>query len=244
MVKKKSEKTTKKQVENKPKDKTQDQKEADTKVKELEQLIFSIKFYPVAVSKEAKETSVKKIIEEYNLGNDNVKQLLLYMIHEHISQVADLKIMHNFDFFRKKFPNLEPLQTRLNVYRSMFNYNFSIEGLCELVSLLGRLSGDDAAKLLTYHFTYLAFVETDSTNILKNAVIDSLGDSNSIYAFESLISYAKYSDNERLLQRVGASLSKWSDKVDSLNLSEEKKNEIITNLASVTLPNFKENHYR
>ncbi|MFH2106880.1 MAG: hypothetical protein ABII22_06485 [Candidatus Micrarchaeota archaeon] len=220
------------------------EKESEQTVKSLEKLILSIKFYPVAVKADVKDNAVRELLSRYEAGNDTFKQLILYMIHENISQVSELKTMYNFEFYKRKFPNIEPAQNRFNVYKSMFHFNFSIEGICELVSILGRLSGDGAAKVLTYHFTFLSGFDSDAIRMIRNAVIEALGESNSFYAFNSLLTYARYCDNEQLINRIASSISRWSKKIDSLNIAESKKAELHRVLSELVLPNFRENHYR
>ena len=143
----------------------------DKTLKELEQAFFTLKFYPVAVKENGKDEAIEKIKNMYKKENDTVRQLVLYMVHEALAQSSELKTMYNFDFYRRKFPNIDPSQVRVNVYRSMFNYNFALEGMIELVKMLASLPGDDAAKLLSYHFSFLSAIEVEGSHMLRNAII-------------------------------------------------------------------------
>ena len=212
-------------------------------IKELEQAFFTFKFYPVAVKEDGKDEAIRKIKNLYRKEDETVKQLVLYMIHEALSQSAELRTMYNFDFYRRKFPNAEPAQVRINVYRSMFNYNFSLEGLIEIIRLLAQLPGDDAAKVLSYHFSFLSVVEVEGAHMLRNAIIESLGDSESEYALRCLLQYAKYTDNERLLQRIVTSLAKWGQKIDSLKISRKEKDKLKDSLQQVLTLEFGDSHY-
>ena len=212
-------------------------------IKQIEQAFFTIKFYPVAAKENAKEEALEKIKDIYMKENETVRQLVLYMIHEALSQSAELKTMYNFEFYRRKFPNAEPAQVRMNVYRSMFNYNFSLEGMIELVKLLARLPGDDGSKVLSYHFSFLSAIEVEGSHMLRNAIIDALGDSESEYAIKCLMQYAKYTDNERLLQRIATSLVKWSNKIENLKIGRKEKDKLKTDLHQVHTLEFGDSHY-
>lgn len=192
-------------------------------VKDLERAVFAIKYYPVATKEEDLEAAKEHIKTMYKKENDTVRQLILYMLHETLAQSAELKTMRNFEMFKRKFPNAEPSQIRMQVYGAMFNYNNSIEGLIEVIKLLGELDGDDAAKVLTSHFSFLSSVEVESAHILRNAIIDALGDSDAPYALRSLIMYARYVDNEKLLQRISLSLKQWNEKMNKLKLPKNEK---------------------
>lgn len=212
-------------------------------IKEVEQALFTIKFYPVAAKEDAKDQAFSRLKEIFTNEEETIRQLILYMVHENISQIAEMKNMHNFDFFKRKTPNLDSPQTRIQVYRAMFNFNHSIEGVVELIKFLGELDGDDAAKVLTYHFSFLASVEAESVHMLRNSVIDSLGNSNSAYAIKSLLIYARHTDNEKLLQRIAYSLVKWSGKIDSLKISKKEKDRIKESLNQVLTNEFGDSHY-
>lgn len=222
---------------------TKKDEETNRIVKELEQTFFTLKFYPVAVKESGKDEAIEKIRNIYKNEDETVKQLVLYMVHEALAQSAELKTMHNFDFFRRKFPNAEPAQIRINVYRSMFNYNFALEGMIELIKLLATLPGDDAIKVLSYHFSFLAAIEVEGAHILRNAIIEALGDSDSEYALRCLLQYAKYTDNERMLQRIAVSLAKWDQKIEELALSRREKDKLKVSLQQVLTLEFGDSHY-
>ncbi|MEK6979398.1 MAG: hypothetical protein AABW86_04200 [Candidatus Micrarchaeota archaeon] len=212
-------------------------------VKEIEQAFFAFRFYPVATREDSRIQAENRIIEAYAKEDDTVKQMILYMIHENLSQAADMKTMHNFEHFKRKLPTADPSQIRINVYRAMFNYNFSLEGLIALVKLLGRLEGDDAAKLLTYHFTFFSSIEAESMHMLKNAVIDTLGESNSPYALKSLLEYATCTEREQTLQRIASALAKWDQKMEGLKLSKKEKDELTDRLRQILTLEFGDSHY-
>lgn len=234
--------TDKKKKQSKEEEKKQD--EMAKIVKELEGILFSIKFYPVAVKIEDKEAAVKKLNNIYKKGDETVRQLVLYMIHENMAASAELKIMHSYEYFKMRKQNLESAQVRMNVYRSMFNYNTSVEGLIEFIRILaGFDNGDDSIKVLTYHYSYLCTMESEANHMLRNAILESLGNSNSLYALKVLLEYARYTDNERSMQRIFKSLVKWKEKLETLKTDAKTKKELEQNLKDVMSKEFGDTHY-
>ena len=212
-------------------------------VKEMEAALFAIKFYPVAVNEDAKNEAIEKLIKTYNKGNETIRQLLLYMVHENIATSSDLKIIHTYEYFKAKNPTLDPAQLRMNVYRAMFNYNTSLEGLTELIRLLGKLKSDDAAKLLTYHFSHLCSVENEGNHMLRAAIIESLGKSESQYALKALLEYAKYNDSERTFSRIVSALVEWDEKIDTLKVTQEEKEKLRAKLQEMMTKDLGGSHY-
>ena len=122
---------------------------------------------------------------------------------------------------------------RMNVYEDMFNYNTSIEGIQEITSLLGMLNGDGPAKLLTRLLTYFCVNDSEGSRMLRNTAIEVLGTSDSPYALESLLVYARLTDNEHLLARLSAALVEWDEKLDSLPLNAKEKEKLKGELRGV-----------
>jgi len=214
-------KKSKKSKNIKPKEK----KEFDKKIEELNKAFLTFRFYPVAVGEDKKEEAKKKIIEYYKKGTDPLKQTILYLCYETLTQYIPSPHPYNFTFYKTRFPKDEPGKTRMNVYRSMFNFNSSLEGVQELIQLISSLNDTGSVKLLTHLFSYFTSIEAESARTLRNAVIDALGESDSLYAFNSLTNYAKIVDSERIHQRILHALASWEEKLNSLNLSSaEKKN--------------------
>lgn len=231
------EKKTEKQTERSP------EKSMDEIVKDIEKNIFSLKFYPVAVDEDSKNEAVTNILKLYKDGNETVRQLILFMLHESLSQYFEFKTVHVYDYFKAKNPHDEPARLRMEVYRAMFNYNTSAEGLMEIITLLGKMSeNDDAAKLLTYHYSRVSAIETEAHLMLRNSIINALGESNSPYALSALLQYAKYTDNERTFQRIMAAIGKWSEKIHTIKISEGKRKKLKKELEEV-IREFKTTHY-
>jgi hypothetical protein len=213
-------------------------------IKEIEGALFAVKFYPVAVDEKSKKEAVAKLESIYEKGNDTVRQLLLYMIHELIATTVELKVMHTYDYFKAKNPAQDAAQVRIQVYRAMFNYNTSIEGLIEVIRLLGRLKGgDDAAKLLTYHFSHLCAMENEASHMIRAAILETLGESESQYALRALLEYAQYTDSERTFGRIVSALSDWEEKVGGLKIPDSEKEHIRGRLKEIITSDFGGSHY-
>ncbi|MFH0736997.1 MAG: cell envelope integrity protein TolA [Candidatus Micrarchaeota archaeon] len=220
-----------------------EQQEMTAKLKEMESAMFALRFYPVAVNASSKDEAVKKLERIYNESNETVRQMLLYMVHENLSTSMDLKLIHTLEYFKMKNPGMDPSQQRMNVYRAIFNYNTSLEGLTEVIRMLGRLEGDDAAKLLTYHYSHLAFVENEATHVLRAAILDALGGSSSRYALMTLLEYARYTDNERVFGRIVSALMGWEERLDRLKMSDKEKGKIRNELKKIITSEFGGSHY-
>ncbi len=221
----------------------QDEKLA-AQIKEAENAMHAIKFYPVAAKETSKDEAIKKLLSLFEKGTEPLRQVILYMIHENLSSSSDLKFIHTYDYFKAKSPNLDSSAIRMNVYRSMFNYHTSLEGLCEMIKLLGSMDGDDAAKVLTYHYARLCTYESEANHFLRSAILDALSKSNSHYALNSLIEYARYTDNERVIGRIIGALSVWDEKIGSLKISAKEKDRLRNQLQSLMALKDGEKHYR
>jgi hypothetical protein len=225
-------------------EKAKKQAELQAALKEIESAMYALKFYPVAVNEQAKNDAVKKLEDIYMKGNETVRQMLLYMLHELLSTSMDLKVMHTLDYFKAKYPNQEASALRVQVYRAMFNYNTSLEGLIEVIRFLGRLRGsDDAVKLLTYHFSHLCSVENEGTHMLRTAILDSLGECESRYALNALLEYAKYTDSERTFGRVVDALIRWEGRIGSLKIADSEKDKLRKKLKEIITSDFGGSHY-
>jgi len=208
-------------------------------IKELEKAIFAIKFYPVAVDKKTKNEAIEKLTKMYEKGNETIRQLMLFMIHENLTESLNLKMMHNSEYFRFKKPKAEAAEVRMSVYRAMFNYTTSIEGIIALIRFLGELKGsDDAAKLLTYHFSHLSFYENEATHIIRAAIVEALGKCDSKYALDALLEYARYTDTEKTYHRIVSALTEWEGKLDSVKMKKPEREELKAKLKEVVTREF------
>lgn len=177
--------------------------------------------YPVAKNRMEKEAAKKVMLECYRKGDDVVKQFILFLAHEQLSRVAGLRVMHNFAHFRRELPKEADVgEVRKAVYRSMFNYTTSTEGVSELISFLGEIGDEGAAKLISYHLAYYGAYDGTAMQILRNASVDALKNCQSGYALEVLLNHAKYSDrSERALYALG----EWKNKIDHAKMAPEEK---------------------
>ncbi|MFH1221481.1 MAG: hypothetical protein V1492_00160 [Candidatus Micrarchaeota archaeon] len=233
----------KKSEEKKPQEKPADTS-VDAAVKEIEKNLFAIKFYPVAVDLDSKTEGMQNILKIYKEGNETVRQLLIFMLHEAVSQYYDFKTVHVYDYFKAKNPQEDPTKLRMDVYRSIFNYNTSLEGIIDMILLLGKMSdNDDAAKVLTYHYARTSSIETEAHVMLRNVILDSLGDSDSPYALTALLKYARYTDSERTLPRIQLAVDKWSRKLETLKMNEKRKQQLKHELDDVLIKEFGKTHY-
>ncbi len=186
-----------------------------------ERAMIDFFLYPLAKNRGEKEAAKKVMMESYIRGDEVVKQFILFLAHEQLSRAAGIKTMHNFGHYRKMMgKEMNPGEVRKAVYRTIFNYTTSLEGLTELIEFIGELGDAGAAKLLSYHLSYYSAMEAPALQVLRNATIDSLRECNSPYALDALLSYAKYGEkNDRALY----ALKKWDDKLDKIEMGTEEK---------------------
>ena len=177
--------------------------------------------YPVAKNRMDREAAKKVMVESYVHGDEVVKQFILFLAHEQLSRAAGLKAMHNFAHYRKMLPKDAGGDTiRKAVYRSIFNYTTSIEGLVGLLGFLGELGDTGAAKLLSYHLSYYSSMDSPALQVLRNATLDALMHCESPYAIDALLAYAKYGErNDRALYAIRG----WEKKLPKSGLSAEEK---------------------
>jgi hypothetical protein len=223
---------------------TVDQKDMASVLKEIESAVFAVKFYPVAVNEGSKDEAIAKLEGIYASGSETVRQMLIYTIHENLSASIELKTMHTLEYFKMKGQGADPAQQRMNVYRAIFNYNTSLEGLLEFIRMLGRMRGsDDAVKLLTYHYSHLCSVENEASHVLRNAMLESLGSSESKYALLALLDYAEYTDSERSFSRIVSALSEWEDKLGPMKMPAKEKGVLMERLKKIVTSDFGGSHY-
>ncbi len=195
-------------------------------LKEIEKAMNSVKLYPVAASRDSKDAALESLKKAYARGGESVRQHVLFQVHEALAQSQDLRVMKGVDYFRQKNPKQAPGQLRMSVYREMFDYTTSVEGLVELVLFLGELKGDEPAKLLSHLFSSFSASESEVNRMLRNAAIEALGESDSSYALGALLEYSRLSDSDKMFGRLVGSLTEWADKVDKLDVPEDEKKDL------------------
>lgn len=198
--------------------------------------------YPVAKNRGEKQAAKRVMVESYLKGDEVVKQFILFLIHEQLSRAAGLRAMHNFAHFRKSLPKeTGPGDVRKAVYRTMFNYTTSLEGLTELIGFLGELGDEGAAKVLSYHLSYYSSMDNPALGILRNSVADALSECTCSYALDVLLSQAKYGERPG---RAVYALSKWEKKLSKMNLPEKEKKEYSKEIAKIMGKKERHEYYR
>lgn len=212
-------------------------------LKEIEKSMRSVKLYPVAVNEAAKDAAVEALQKAYAKGGDPVRQHVLFLINEIIAQASDMRTMKTYDYFKQKAPKQAPGALRMSVYKEMFDYTSSVEGLVELVLLLGELEGNEPAKLLSHLFSVLCASESELNRMLRNATIEALGASDSPYALRALIDYARLTDSDKLFGRMVGALSDWAAKIDTVELPVSQKQELRDELKELMAKEEKPTQY-
>jgi hypothetical protein len=212
-------------------------------LKEIEKAMRSVKLYPVAVNEAAKDAAVESLRKAYSKGGDSVRQHVLFLINEMIAQASDMRTVKTYEYFRAKAPKQAPGALRMSVYREMFDYTSSVEGLVELVLLLGELEGNEPAKLLSHFFSSLCASDSELNRMLRNATIEALGSSDSPYALKALMEYARLTDSDKLFGRMVGALSEWAGKIDTVELPADEKQEMKDELKDLMAKEEKPTQY-
>lgn len=228
--KKAKKKIKSKKTEKTPKKNQRDLKKIQKQVREVNKLFMTLGFYPVAVDQVKKDETRAEIVKRYLSGNTNLRHNILHLIYENLTQYSDYKVPMNYGFFKSKHPQEAPEKLKFAVYKTMFNYLSSIEGSLDLLSMLKEFDDVASAKLLTHLFNYFSINDSERFRILRNSIIDCLGDHNSPYALKTLLEYVNFVDSEKLFQRVLDSIVKWNDKLDKLPISKNDKKELKKSL--------------
>ncbi|MDD5022882.1 MAG: hypothetical protein PHU63_01815 [Candidatus ainarchaeum sp.] len=202
-------------------------------MEEINKFFSTISFYPVAVNLEKKEEARQGILKKYSEGEEYIKQNILHLIYETVTQYSEYKYPMNYGFFKSKNPQEPPEKLRFAVYKTMFNYHSSMEGTLEMIDLLREFGDVSSAKLLSHLFNYFSSNDSERFRLLRNAVIESLGAHDSVYALQVLLSYVKIIDSEKLFHRIFISLNAWNEKLDSLPLAPDEKRRLKSSLEDV-----------
>jgi hypothetical protein len=186
-------------------------------MKEAEIALGAINSYPMLKNREDAEAAKRMVLEAYSKGDAVVRQFILFIIHEHLSKAANMRVMENFELFKKMMgEKAEVLEVRKNVYRSMFNYSNSLEGTVELLLLLGDIGDVGAAKVLSRHLAFYMSGEQGGLHMLRNAAVEALENCGCTYALDVILAYAKYAEkNERFV----FALRDWEDKLKAMSLA-------------------------
>lgn len=195
-------------------------------MKEAEVALGALNSYPILKGRAEAEEAKRIVLEAYSKGDAVVRQFILFVIHEHLSKAANMRMMENFEFFKKMMgEKAEVLEVRKNVYRSMFNYSNSLEGTVELLLLLGDIGDVGAAKVLSRHLAFYMSGEQSGLQMLRNAAVEALENCGCTYALDVILAYAKYAEkNERFV----FALRDWEDKLQKMDLSAADKGDYIS----------------
>ncbi len=195
-------------------------------MKEAEVALGALNSYPMLKSRAEAEEAKRAVLEAYAKGDAVVRQFILFVIHEHLSKAANMRMMENFEFFKKVLgEKAEVLEVRKNVYRSMFNYSNSLEGTVEMLLLLGDIGDVGAAKVLSRHLAFYMSGEQSGLQMLRNAAVEALENCNCTYALDVILAYARYAEkNERFV----FALRDWEDKLNKMSMSAEDRGDYIS----------------
>ena len=197
------------------------------KIKEIDRLIVTIYNYPVFTDYRKKEEAKEAIIEIYKKGDQSIKNTILFILHEKLCAAKEYRDFHNFEGMRARYKDEDANKVRQRIFRNIFDYAGSLDGIFETFELLGKFDDVFSIKLLSYHLSRYMLVNSFETQILSEKVLTILGGSNNTYALRILLSIAPFAyEREKLLPIMIDALSLWAEKIDKIKIDRKEKKEL------------------
>ncbi len=198
-------------------------------VRKAKEYINAISYYPHITSYEEKERARKALLKLYKKAPMKVKSNIIFGINEKLSSARELKAFIRVGDI--KASSAKELGQKLGM--KVLNYENSLDGILEFLSLLEEMGDGLALKLLTYHTSrYLALPPSYASRVLISNALQLLGKSNHPYAAHFLLRTALPEQSE-----VGnaylMALSMWKDKVGKVKLKKAERERIRKLLSSM-----------
>ncbi|MEM2948286.1 MAG: hypothetical protein QXY05_04090 [Candidatus Anstonellales archaeon] len=197
------------------------------KVKQIDNLIMTIYNYPVFTDYEKKEEAKKALIKMYKKEDQVIKNTILFILHEKLCSAKEYRDFHNFEGMKMRYKEEDANKVRQGIFRRVFDYAGSLEGIFETFDILGKFDDVFSIKLVSYHLSRYMLVNSFETQVLSEKAISVLGESNNTYALRVLLSLAPFFyGKEKVVPIMIDALSTWAEKLDRLKMSEKEKNEL------------------
>ena len=193
----------------------------------LNNLFRKLQAYPVLSSEKDVESSKDELIKIYKSGSDNVRQYMLYVIHNLLFEIDDIKMPQATNSLQKRERITEGQKLRMGTYQRMFNFNSSLEGIHHVIEMTSRFDHPWAVKVLTHFLSHLLMIEVEGYRALRNDVVDALGNMTDLYALKSLLYYYSVVTFDPLKNRIYDALTLWKDKVNKMKISKKEKKAIL-----------------
>ncbi len=198
--------------------------------RKIDDLIRKIQTYPV-ISKDTDMLDAKmELINTYKQGNDNVKQSILYVLHNLLFEIDDIRQPQSTRIIKIREQINDDVKLRIATYQKMFNYNTSFEGIHEVINILTQLDDSSSAKVLTHFFSHILMLESEANRMLRNDIVHALGNMTNMYALKALLYYHSVVSYDKLENEINDALNKWKKKLGKLNISKQEKEIILRSM--------------
>jgi len=197
------------------------------KIREIDRLIMTIYNYPVFTDYRKKEEAKKALINLYKKEDQVIKNTILFILHEKLCAAKEYRDFHNFEGMRMRYKDEDANKVRQRIFRSVFDYAGSLDGIFETFEILKNFDDVFSIKLMNYHLSRYMLVNSFETQLLSEKVLNVLGESNNPYALRVLLSIAPFAyEREKMVPVIVNALSIWAEKIDKIKMNKKEKKEL------------------
>jgi len=202
----------------------------DKTFKRIDELIRRIQTYPVISNDDVMIEAKSELVRIYKGGPDNVRQTILFIIHNLIFELDDIRQPQSTKIIKRREQISEDVRLRVFTYQRMFNYNTSFEGINEIIEILTMLDDNASAKILTHFLSHVLTIESEGYRMLRNDVFDALGKMTNMYALKSLLYYHSVVSSEQLSGKIEDALNMWRKKLGKLDISKQERKILLQSI--------------
>ncbi len=197
------------------------------KIKEIDRLIITIYNYPVFTDYEKKEDAKYALVKMYKKEDQVIKNTILFILHEKLCSAKEYRDFHNFEGMKARYKEEDANKVRQGIFRRVFDYSGSLDGIFETFDLLGKFDDVFSIKLVSYHLSRYMLVNSFETQMLSEKAVSILGESNNTYALRVLLSFAPFFyGKEKIMPIMADALSLWAEKIGRIKISEKERSEL------------------
>ncbi len=186
-----------------------------------QKLLSNISGYPVLTSREEFEQSFSKLQKIYMKKGDVVKHMVLYSLFRMIVRSNEFRMSRDAQYYARARFNGDMQAAKRETIRSILAAEHSIETIAQIIEQISTWNDVRIIKLLNSCLSHFLCRDMfEGTKMLKNAVINALGDAQHPYALQSLLTYAKLVNEGETAMMIRKNLEKWSKKMTKTQQKE------------------------
>ena len=197
------------------------------RIKEIDKLIITIYNYPVFTGYEKKEGAKRALVRMYKKEDQAIKNTILFILHEKLCMVKEYRDFHNFEGMKMRYKEEDANKVRQGIFRRIFDYSGSLDGMFETFDLLGKFDDVFSIKLVSYHLSRYMLVNSFETQLLTEKAISILGESSNTYAVRILLSLAPFFyGKEKIMPVMADALLLWAEKINKIKMNEKERDRL------------------